>query len=862
MSLRSFMNPGMANPVYDYGPTDYPANEEGNVIPKTTTIQQDANGDVTVTNEHKIDAASAKNMQQMPAQTPQTAPSALLVPNPAAMANVPAMPVAPDQSAAETQRLMAANAQAGATTPPPQQQVNLPQAGPGVQVAGGPPGAGVAEAAQAAQARSVAPQATPQTQAQPPQPTNAVMHQDAVNASLAKHGSAHDVNPAHSPEENAIHHEVLNSPVNDGNLNALGMAAYAPQGMIDPATKKAYNDEFARRLEAKKGMDEAQKKADSMIRNGGVGLQRALGEKGEEGSYLKAYLFQRLGLNDLAKNEQQKLGAGDQWSQTLVNGKPAWVKYNGQGAPVKGYTADGELTGNELLDTIGMKGATTHTATYQDRTTKELYQLQTTPLGPRYVGPGGKVYAGDTGNLMAYGIGADVERKNVEQLQSIRNKNIEQLQTLRNRLLNEPTIEAAKKLAAYNAENGTDYTLPQVINSQPAMTAAPGGAPVTGGGAAPATPVAPNATPAAAPSGAAQPVAPAGAVRNNNPGNIRYGDAAKQMGATGQDSRGFAIFPDAATGDQAQDKLLNSPAYKNMNLHQVISKWAPNNENNPAQYAKTVKGMLGNIDMDKTYAELTPEEQAKFRAVQTRIEHGTGAGGAVAPGATPSTTPGVPGSEGMRKPLSGESPAQYDAYKKAYAIEQKELGEGVAKVKLKLPEYTATADKLLTDTNRLLYKVDAQGNIQTDKAGNPIKAPGFETNVGLPGITGILQLPGTEARDWKNSYNQVQKEQFMLAFEKLKGAGAISDREGAAATQAQSALGDPGISEEAFKRNVQILQDTIKRGVNRQRVLTGQEPEPKYMTGGTPAQNKQAYEWLKANPNDPKAEAIKERLGL
>ena len=853
MSLRSFMNPGMSNPVYDYGPTDTP-DTQGNVIPKTTTIQQDANGDVTVTNEHKIDAETAKNMQQQPVQTPQIAPSSLIAPNPAAMANVPAMPVAPDQmdqSNAETQRLMAANAQAGATTPPPPQQVNLPQAGPGVQVAGGPPGAGVAEAAQAAQTRSVAPQATPQTQPQPPQPTNAVLHPETVTASLAKHGTTADVNPAHSAEENAIHHEVLNSPVNDGNLNALGMAAYAPDGMLDSATKKAYNDEFARRLEVKKGMDTAQKKADEMIRSGGAGLQRALSDKSEEGSYLKAYIFHRLGLNDLAKNEQQKLGAGDQWQQTLVNGKPAWVKYNGQGAPVKGYTAEGELSGNELLDTIGMKGTTTHTATYKDKNTGELYQLQTGPLGSRYVGANGKAFAGNTNDLYAYGIGADVERKNVEQLQS-----------LRNRLLNEPKIEAAKKLAAYNAENHTNYTLDQVINSQPAMNATTGGAPANAAAPAPATPVAPGAAPAATTTAAVQPVAPAGAVRNNNPGNIRYGDAAKAMGATGQDSRGFAIFPDAATGDQAQDKLLNSPAYKNMNLHQIISKWAPNTENNPAQYAKTVKGMLGGIDMDKTYAELTPEEQAKFRAVQTRIEHGTGAGGAVAPGATPSTTPGVPGSEGMRKPLPNESPAQYDAYKKAYATEQKELSEGVAKVKLKLPEYQATADKLLIDTNRLLYKVDAQGNIQTDKAGNPIKAPGFETNVGLPGITGLLQLPGTEARDWKNSYNQVQKEQFMLAFEKLKGAGAISDREGAAATQAQSALGDPGISEEAFKRNVQILQDTIKRGVNRQRMLTGQEPDPKYMTGGTPAQNKQAYEWLKAHPDDPKAAAIKERLGL
>jgi soluble lytic murein transglycosylase-like protein len=281
-----------------------------------------------------------------------------------------------------------------------------------------------------------------------------------------------------TPEEQAIHHIVLNS----GDVNALGMGTYAGDHLIskEGGTKYAYADAHADALEQNRKDQQAGKKFQEAFTDptgrGGMEYIRAMNKEGEEGSYLKAYLFQRLGLHDLAKNEQQKLGAGDQYAQVMIPGKngepakPAWVKFNGQGAPVKGWNTDGELSGNELLNTIGMKGVEQHTQAYQDRTTKELYFLQTTPQGPRMVSSNGKVYSGPTSNLMAYGIGADVERKNTEQLQS-----------LRNRLLNEPKITAAKKLAEFNAENGTNYTYDQVINAQPAMTGVGGQVPVTGG---------------------------------------------------------------------------------------------------------------------------------------------------------------------------------------------------------------------------------------------------------------------------------------------------------------------------------------------------------------------------------------------
>lgn len=125
----------------------------------------------------------------------------------------------------------------------------------------------------------------------------------------------------------------------------------------------------------------------------------------------------------------------------------------------------------------------------------------------------------------------------------------------------------------------------------------------------------------------AQPTA-AGLIKNNNPGNIRFGDFAKSQGATGQDERGFAIFPDIKTGENAQHGLLTGDKYKGLSLKDIPSVWAPkgDGQNDPNAYAQTLQDITGFSDkvMGKKYGDLSPEQQALFRAAQKRIEHGTG----------------------------------------------------------------------------------------------------------------------------------------------------------------------------------------------------------------------------------------------
>jgi hypothetical protein len=82
-------------------------------------------------------------------------------------------------------------------------------------------------------------------------------------------------------------------------------------------------------------------------------------------------------------------------------------------------------------------------------------------------------------------------------------------------------------------------------------------------------------------------------MRNNNPGNIKYGSWARQHGATGSDGT-FAIFPTMAIGQAAQQALLSGYLAGGSNtIRKVISKYAPTSENNTKAYIDAVAKKLG-----------------------------------------------------------------------------------------------------------------------------------------------------------------------------------------------------------------------------------------------------------------------------
>lgn len=103
-------------------------------------------------------------------------------------------------------------------------------------------------------------------------------------------------------------------------------------------------------------------------------------------------------------------------------------------------------------------------------------------------------------------------------------------------------------------------------------------------------------------------------LRNNNPGNIEYGDFAKKMGATGSDGR-FAIFPSMDAGKNAMATLLMQYAKSGNNtISGIISKWSPASENgmaNTSSYINDVAKRTG-LDPNKplSMSELTAVQQA------------------------------------------------------------------------------------------------------------------------------------------------------------------------------------------------------------------------------------------------------------
>jgi hypothetical protein len=74
--------------------------------------------------------------------------------------------------------------------------------------------------------------------------------------------------------------------------------------------------------------------------------------------------------------------------------------------------------------------------------------------------------------------------------------------------------------------------------------------------------------------------------RNNNPGDIEYGQFAIAHGATGRDLR-FAVFPSPTAGFSAMRVLL-SRAYVGLTLTQALDKYAPPVENETNAYIANV----------------------------------------------------------------------------------------------------------------------------------------------------------------------------------------------------------------------------------------------------------------------------------
>lgn len=124
--------------------------------------------------------------------------------------------------------------------------------------------------------------------------------------------------------------------------------------------------------------------------------------------------------------------------------------------------------------------------------------------------------------------------------------------------------------------------------------------------------------------------------RNNNPGNIEYGQFAKTNGAIGTDGR-FAIFPNYTTGRKAKEALIfGGKNYKDLDLASAIKRYAPESENDTKMYQQQVLGAVGG--QNKQMSQYSAQERSSIMNAMEKVE-GFRMGKTTMLAAAPSTTP-------------------------------------------------------------------------------------------------------------------------------------------------------------------------------------------------------------------------------
>jgi len=122
--------------------------------------------------------------------------------------------------------------------------------------------------------------------------------------------------------------------------------------------------------------------------------------------------------------------------------------------------------------------------------------------------------------------------------------------------------------------------------------------------------------------------------RNNNPGNIEYGELAKKYGAIGSDSR-FAIFPDYDSGRKAKEHLIfesnraqslstrldygQGLGYKDKTLKQTIASYAPIEDNNDTfKYQRNILAAVNG--QNKKMSEYSAADRKKIMDAMEKEE--------------------------------------------------------------------------------------------------------------------------------------------------------------------------------------------------------------------------------------------------
>ncbi len=111
-------------------------------------------------------------------------------------------------------------------------------------------------------------------------------------------------------------------------------------------------------------------------------------------------------------------------------------------------------------------------------------------------------------------------------------------------------------------------------------------------------------------------------LRNNNPGNIRRNSDVFQGEVNPSRDKDFKQFKSMAYGYRAVFKILSNyhRVYKLTTIRKMISRWAPENENNTAAYVSLVSSYSG-IGPDDLL-NFDREQMIRIVAGMSKVENG------------------------------------------------------------------------------------------------------------------------------------------------------------------------------------------------------------------------------------------------
>jgi len=139
-------------------------------------------------------------------------------------------------------------------------------------------------------------------------------------------------------------------------------------------------------------------------------------------------------------------------------------------------------------------------------------------------------------------------------------------------------------------------------------------------------------------------------------------------------------------------------------------------------------------------------------------------------------------------------------------------GEAIAKGDVAavqaLPKVISRAEEGVRLIDELIGKRDSEGHLIEGSKPHP----GFQNAVGATWLPGTRFIPGTDVAGFMSRFDQVKGASFLEAFESLKGGGAVTEKEGAKATDAINRM-STSTDEKEFIRAALDLQDVIRKGV-------------------------------------------------